>query len=138
MTDYPLTGVTVIDLGQIYQGPYATFLMAMAGARVIKVEPRQGEPARRRARVGGGGSVPMAMLNSNKDCITLNLKTETGRELLRRLVRKADVLLENYAPTVMDRLGVAATARASFGVYNTREDADVLVQALETVQEIFG
>ena len=110
MTDYPLTGVTVIDLGQIYQGPYATFLMAMAGARVIKVEPRQGEPARRRARVGGGGSVPMAMLNSNKDCITLNLKTETGRELLRRLVRKADVLLENYAPTVMDRLGVGPEA----------------------------
>lgn len=110
MRDYPLTGVTVIDFGQIYQGPYATLLMALNGARVIKVEPRQGEPARRRAQVRGGGSVPMAMLNSNKDCITLNLKADRGRELLRQLVARADVVLENFAPTVMDRLGVGPEA----------------------------
>ena len=61
----PLTGVTVIDLGQIYNGPYCTFLMAMAGARVIKVEPRGGENLRRRAKVGGA-AVPFAMLNPTR------------------------------------------------------------------------
>lgn len=102
---YPLNGVTVLDFGQIYQGPYATFMMAMAGADVIKIEPLDGEPLRRRKKVDGG-SVPLAMLNSNKRAVTLNLKSEKGRELLLRMVKKADVLLENYAPTVMERLGV--------------------------------
>ena len=101
----PLTGVTVLDLGQIYQGPYACFLMAMAGADVVKVEPPTGEPTRRRAQTAGA-SLPLAILNSCKRAITINLKTEAGRDLLRDLVRHADVLLENFAPTVTDRLGV--------------------------------
>jgi crotonobetainyl-CoA:carnitine CoA-transferase CaiB-like acyl-CoA transferase len=101
----PLTGVTVLDLGQIYQGPYACFLMAMAGADVVKVEPPEGEPTRRRARYAGA-SLPMAILNSCKRGMTLNLKSPEGRALLLRLVAKADVLLENYAPTVTERLGV--------------------------------
>jgi CoA:oxalate CoA-transferase len=104
----PLDGVTVIDLGQVYQGPYAAFLMAKAGARVIKVEPRHGEPLRAREAVGGGASLPLAMLNSNKRAITLNLKTARGVELLKALASKADVLLENFAPGVMDKLGVGA------------------------------
>lgn len=102
----PLAGITVIDLGQIYQGPYATLLMAKAGARVIKIEPREGEPARLRAKVTKSATFPFAMLNSNKEGITLNLKEARGRELLKAMVAKADVLLENYAPGVMDRLGV--------------------------------
>jgi CoA:oxalate CoA-transferase len=104
----PLTGITVIDLGQIYQGPYAGLLLAKGGARVIKVEPRHGEPLRAREAVGGGASLPLAMLNSNKRAITLNLKTPRGVELLKALARKADVLLENFAPGVMDKLGVGA------------------------------
>ncbi len=104
----PLTGVTVIDLGQIYQGPYAGLLLAKAGARVIKVEPRHGEPLRVREAVGGGASLPLAMLNSNKQAITLNLKTPRGVELMKALARRADVLLENFAPGVMDKLGVGA------------------------------
>jgi len=102
----PLDGITVVDLGQIYQGPYATLLMAKAGARVIKIEPREGEPARLRAKVAKAATFPFAMLNSNKKGVTLNLKEPRGRELLKRMVAKADVLLENYAPGVMDRLGV--------------------------------
>jgi crotonobetainyl-CoA:carnitine CoA-transferase CaiB-like acyl-CoA transferase len=105
----PLEGVRVLDLGQIYQGPYACFLMAMAGADVVKVEPPDGEPTRRRAQVVGA-SLPMAILNSTKRGMTINLKTEAGRDVLRQLVATADVLLENYAPTVMDRLGVGAEA----------------------------
>jgi CoA:oxalate CoA-transferase len=101
-----LAGVTVLDFGQVYQGPYATLLMAQAGADVIKIEPPQGEPLRRRAPPGKSTTFPIAMLNSNKRAITLNLKHERGRALLFRMVEKGDVLLENFAPGVMDRLGV--------------------------------
>jgi crotonobetainyl-CoA:carnitine CoA-transferase CaiB-like acyl-CoA transferase len=102
----PLDGVTVIDLGQVYQGPYATLLMAKAGANVIKVEPPGGEPIRQRVHVSKGAAVPFAMLNANKRAITLNLKSEKGRDILKRLATNADILLENYAPGVMDRLGI--------------------------------
>ena len=104
----PLAGVTVLDLGQIYNGPYAAFLLARSGARVIKVEAPGGENMRRRSSVGAGAMLPFAMLNSNKEFITVNLKTEAGRELFRDLVRKADILIENFAPGVMDKLGVGA------------------------------
>jgi crotonobetainyl-CoA:carnitine CoA-transferase CaiB-like acyl-CoA transferase len=102
----PLAGITVLDFGQVYQGPYATLLMAQAGADVIKIEPPQGEPLRRRAPPGKSTTFPVAMLNSNKRAITLNLKHARGRDLLFRMVEKGDVLLENFAPGVMDRLGV--------------------------------
>ncbi|GAA0333738.1 hypothetical protein GCM10009087_49990 [Sphingomonas oligophenolica] len=102
----PLAGIRVIDFGQIYQGPYATFLMAKAGAEVIKVEPVTGEPSRQRRMVNKGATVPFEMLNANKKSVTLNLKSEAGRALLKRMISDADVLLENFAPGVMDRLGV--------------------------------
>ena len=100
----PLAGITVLDLTQIYQGPYCGFLMATAGADVIKIEPRGGE----RLRGAGGAKTQLsfATLNSNKKSITLDLKQERGKALLKELVQKADILLENYAPGVMDRLGV--------------------------------
>ena len=79
----PLSGVTVIDLTQIYNGPYATFMMAMAGADVIKIEPPGGEHLRRRGVVGGA-ALPFAMLNANKRAVTLNLKSERGRDLSAR------------------------------------------------------
>jgi CoA:oxalate CoA-transferase len=102
----PLDGVVVLDFGQVYQGPYATLLMAKAGADVIKIEPPQGEPLRRRAPRGKSTTFPIAMLNGNKRAITLNLKHPRGRELLFAMAKKGDVLLENFAPGVMDRLGV--------------------------------
>jgi CoA:oxalate CoA-transferase len=105
----PLAGITVLDFGQVYQGPYATLLMAQAGADVIKIEPPNGEPLRRRAPPGKSTTFPIAMLNSNKRAITLNLKHARGRDLLFRMARKGDVLLENFAPGVMDRLGVGWT-----------------------------
>ena len=104
---YPLSGLTVIDLSHVYNGPYATFLMAMAGAEVIKVEPLTGEHLRSRGDMGGA-AMPFAMLNSNKKPVTLNLKSEEGKELLREMVARADVLVENFAPGVMDRLGLGA------------------------------
>ena len=92
----PLDGITVIDFGQIYQGPYATFLMAKAGANVIKIEPLSGEPMRYRAKATKGAGLPIAMINANKRGITLNLKTQRGRELLKEMVERADILLEFY------------------------------------------
>ena len=97
----PLDGVVVLDLGQIYQGPYAGFLLAQSGARVIKVEPPQGESAR-----GRGPTLPFAMLNSGKECITLDLKSTEGVAQFKQLVRTADVVLMNYAPGVPERLGI--------------------------------
>src|SRR5438067_13774957 len=102
----PLAGIIVLDFGQVYQGPYATLLMAKAGADVIKIEPPQGEPLRRRAPPGKSTTFPIAMLNGNKRAITLNLKDERGRELLFRMAKQADVRLENFEPGVMERLGV--------------------------------
>jgi CoA:oxalate CoA-transferase len=100
-----LAGIRVIDLTQIFQGPYCAFLMAMAGAEVIKVEPLTGDRTRRRVE-SNVPPVSFAMLNSNKKSITLDLRSERGKEILKALVRDADVLLENYAPGVMDRLGL--------------------------------
>jgi len=103
----PLTGVRVLDLGHVFQGPYATFLMAMAGADIIKIEPPRGDMMRKRAR---DGDYPFRALNGCKRSIVLNLKTARGRELLLELSRTADVLVENFAPPVMPRLGLGPDA----------------------------
>ena len=149
---YPLQGVKVLDLGQIYNGPYATFLMAMAGADVIKVEPREGESLRVRGALGTG-KLPFAMLNSNKRCITLNLKPARGREILLALASRADVLLENFAPDAMERLGLgpdvllAANPRliyasgSGYGRSGPKRDdlaMDLTVQAAAGIMSVTG
>jgi CoA:oxalate CoA-transferase len=106
LTRLPLAGLVIIDFGQIFQGPYATLLLAKNGADVIKIEPPAGEPLRRRARPGTSATLPFAMLNQNKRAVTLNLKHPKGRELLFEMVKRADVLLENFSPGTMDDLGV--------------------------------
>ena len=148
----PLNGIRVLDLTQIYNGPYATFLMAMAGAEVIKVEPPGGEYLRRRdARAGA--DVPFAMLNGGKRSISLNLKSEKGLALFTDLVRGADVVAENYAPGVIDRLGVGYEAlRAANpsiilasgsgygqdGGYRDLPAMDLTVQAMSGVMSVTG
>lgn len=106
---YPFSGVVVLDLTQIYNGPYATFLLAQGGAEVIKIEPPGGEHLRKR-QGASGAAMPFAMLNANKRTMTLNLKADEGRELLIGLVKTADVLVENFAPGVMERLGLTEAA----------------------------
>ena len=106
MPNMPLAGYTILDFTQFYQGPYATFLAAKAGADVVKIEPPGGESLRLMAPPGKETSMPVAMLNANKRGITLNLKSDKGKDILKALVQKADALVENYAPGVMDRLGV--------------------------------
>lgn len=105
----PLDGLVVLDLGQIYNAPYATLLLALAGARVIKVEPRHGENLRGRTQ-GAGAGAPFVMLNSNKQGVTLNLRTDRGREILLQMADRADVLVENFRPGVTERLGIGPDA----------------------------
>ena len=148
----PLSGITVLDLGQIYNGPYCGYLLAMAGARVIKIEPPGGENMRGRAD-RPLASYPFMMLNGNKETITLNLKSERGKELLRGLAAQADVLLENFSPGTMDGLGVgsdvlralnpqliyaAATGFGSTGPHRDYLAMDVTVQAMTGVVAITG
>jgi CoA:oxalate CoA-transferase len=149
----PLEGITVLDLGQIYLGPYATLLLAKAGANVIKVEPIKGEPVRGRGEVRKGGLLPFAMLNSNKRGVTLNLKTERGRELFREMVKRSDILLENFAPGAMDSLGLgfsvlhelnprliyaSGTGYGLSGPDRDRLAMDVTVQAASGVMSVTG
>jgi CoA:oxalate CoA-transferase len=106
MTD-ALSGTVVLDLGQIYNGSYATFLMGAAGARVIKVEPLAGETLRRRGNKSSS-AYAFAMLNQCKESVTLNLKSDKGKAMFRELVCQADVLVENFAPDTMDGLQLGA------------------------------
>ena len=103
----PLRGVTVLDFGQVYNGPYCGFLLAQAGARVIKVESRVGEPLRTRAQATSA-SYPFSMLNGGKECLTLNIKSDEGQKLLKRLVLEVDVLLENFAPGTLQNYGLGS------------------------------
>src|SRR5215470_20327073 len=102
----PLAGLTVLDLGQIYNAPYCTLLLAHHGADVIKIEPPQGDVLRRLDRSPGGASYPFLMLNANKRGVTLNLKHAAGRDLFLRLTERADVVVENFAAGVMERLEI--------------------------------
>lgn len=99
-----LEGVTVLEMGQIYNVPYCALLLAHLGADVIKIEPLGGEPARHRA--GGQDATPFVMLNSGKLGVSLNLKTQRGRELMLALAAGADVLVENYRAGALDKLGL--------------------------------
>jgi formyl-CoA transferase len=105
MSTPPLSGIVVLDLTQIFNGPYATFLLAAAGATVIKIEPPGGEHLRKRT-VNKASQLPYAMLNAGKKSLMLDLKSAKGVEILLELAKKADVLVENFAVGVMDKLGL--------------------------------
>jgi CoA:oxalate CoA-transferase len=146
----PLSGVRVLDLGQVFQGPYAGFLMAMAGAEVIKIEPPHGDTSRRRAR---DGDYPFRALNGNKRGIVINLKTEGGRQLLMELAKTADILVENFAPGVMARLGLgadvllkinprlvyaSASGFGNTGPYAHKRALDLTIQAMSGLMSATG
>ncbi len=146
----PLKGIRVLDLGHVFQGPYATFLMAMAGAEVIKIEPPKGDMSRKRGR---DGDYPFRALNGCKRGMVLNLKTERGRELLLELAKSADVLVENFAPAVMPRLGLgadvllkanprliyaSASGFGSTGPYADKLALDLTIQAMSGMMSTTG
>ncbi len=109
LTSRPLDGIRVLELGQLIAGPFAGTLLAYFGAQVIKVEPpKTGDPIRQWRVLKNGTSLWWRSIGRNKQCITINLKTEEGRTLVRRLASKADVLIENFRPGTMERWGLGA------------------------------
>lgn len=149
-----LENLVVLDLCRVIAGPFCGAMLADMGARVIKVEvPGKGDDARAYAPHINGESLYYANLNRNKYGITLNMKTEEGKEILRDLVRKADILIENFRPGVMDRLGLgyeelkkinprliygAVSGFGSYGRYKDRPGYDIIAQAMGGLMSLTG
>ena len=103
----PLQGYRVLELAQIYAGPYCGLQLAHFGAEVIKIEPPgTGELLRKRPPAKHGTNYGFLMLNAGKKSVSLNLKDPRGRDILFRMLADADVLLENYAPGALERMGL--------------------------------
>lgn len=103
----PLENIRVLDIGTFIAGPFCATLMAEFGAEVIKVEPPGGDGLRRFGTMTDCGDTLVWLNESrNKKCITLNLKLEAGQELLRNLLREADVVIENFRPGVLEKWGL--------------------------------
>lgn len=156
MRPLPLVGVRVLDVSQVMAGPYACMLLADLGADVVKVEPPDGGDQTRGAmgfKLKGNDSMGFLNMNRNKRSITLNLKTDAGREVLFRMVKDADILIENYRPGVMKRLGIdyevlsklnPALVYASIsgfgqtGPWADRPGFDLMAQAMSGVMSVTG
>ncbi len=148
-----LSGIRVLDLGQIYNGSYCGMLLAFLGAEVIKLEPPTGENLRKRTEGQEVDSYAFNLLNLNKRGITLNLKHPRGKEILKDLVRKVDILVENFATGVMDQLGLGYEALreinprliyasgkgfGSTGPYSQYLAMDLTVQAMSGMMSVTG
>ncbi|MEE9137650.1 MAG: CoA transferase, partial [candidate division NC10 bacterium] len=150
-----LSGVKVLDLTRIISGPYGTMLLAFLGAEVIKIEePLEGDQARQTTLYYHDGlSAVFVAGNVGKKSVALNLKTERGRSLFLRLVEKADVVIDNFRPGTMDRLGlgyeslkavnprIIACSISGYGAWGPLKDApafDLTVQAMAGPMSITG
>lgn len=157
-----LQGIKILDLTQIYAGPYCSMLFADMGAEVIKIEPPWGEIIRDNpplVKQGEGGphdrsrSGYFLTLNRNKYGITLNLKHPRGVEIFKKLVKVGDVVLENYAPGVMKRLGIdypvlceinpriimcSISGFGQWGPYSERMSFDIIAQAMSGLMSVTG
>jgi CoA:oxalate CoA-transferase len=150
----PLSGVLVIDLTRVLAGPYCTMVLADLGARVIKVEePGRGDDARAIGPFVGDHSAYFMSLNRGKESIALDLKSTEDRGIFERLLARADVLVENFRPGAMERLGygwdelharfprLIAAGTSGFGQtgpYAERPAYDVVAQAMGGIMSITG
>src|SRR5712692_9058610 len=150
----PLSGIAVVDLSRILAGPYCTLLMAELGARIIKVEPPgKGDDARHYGPFIAGKSSYFMSVNRGKQSIALDLKAEADRRIFERLLERADVLVENFRPGTMEKLGygwetlharypkLVYAAASGFGHTgpSSKEPAyDMVVQGLGGIMSITG
>jgi CoA:oxalate CoA-transferase len=150
----PLSGITVIDLTRVLAGPFCTLLLADLGARVIKVEqPGKGDDSRAYGPFIKGKSGYFAAQNRGKESIALDLKIPADLAILHRLLRKADVLVENFRPGTMARLGLgwdalkeryprliyaATSGFGQTGPYAERPAYDVIAQAMSGMMSLTG
>jgi len=149
-----LEGVTVLDLGRVLATPYCGMLLADMGARVIKIElPGRGDDSRKNGPFLKGESAYFMNVNRNKEGITLNLKSEEGKRIFKELVKKADIVIENYRPGVMKKLGLdyevlreinpaivygAASGFGQYGPYSSRAGYDIVGQAMSGMMSTTG
>ena len=147
-----LDGIRILDLTRVLAGPFATMLLADLGAEVIKLEvPLTGDDSRQFPPFQGGESAYFMSINRNKKSLVLNLKSEEGKQTFLRLVRKCDVLVENFRPGTMERLGLgyeqlrmeqpgliyaAVSGYGQTGPYSQRPAYDAVVQALGGLMSI--
>ena len=149
-----LSNITILDLTRVLAGPYCTMILADMGANVIKIEmPGKGDDTRNYGPYKNGESMYYANVNRSKKSITLNLKSQEGKEMFLEMVKKADVVVENYRPGVMDKLGlgydvlskvndqivyVAISGFGSYGPYSERPGYDIIAQAMGGLMSITG
>lgn len=106
----PLEGLRVIDLTRVLSGPFCTMILGDLGADVIKIEPPKGDPVRAQGTLTEGHSGYFAGFNRNKRSVVLDLYSDAGKSVLRRLLADADVLVENFRPGTLDKLGLTEAA----------------------------
>ena len=149
MSSGPLEGFKILDLSSVVSGPMASVMLADQGADVIKVEPPGwGDGIRRLGASRNGLSSIYAMINRNKRSLALNFKHPRGKELLMKLVAQSDVLLQNYRPGKLDRIGLgysdlkkvnedliytSISGMGSVGPYATQRVYDYVIQGLSGV-----
>ena len=151
----PLAGMVVLDLTQIMAGPVCTMLLADMGADVIKIErPNGGDDTRRMGPPYAGGlAAGFLALNRNKRSLALNLQDDRGRQVFRRLLETADVVVENFRPGVMERLGLgyaelvqdrpslvycSISGFGGTGPYRNRGGFDLVAQGMSGLMSITG
>ncbi|HEV8438068.1 MAG TPA: CoA transferase [Methylomirabilota bacterium] len=150
----PLSGVRVVDLTRILAGPFCSMLLADMGAEVIKIEPPgEGDPVRQQGIIVAGLSWYFAQFNRNKKSITLDLYSEEGKAILARLIERADVLVENFRPGVLARMGFdearlrqlnpdlvvcGINGYGSAGPYADRPSFDFIAQAMSGFMSVNG
>jgi formyl-CoA transferase len=139
-----LEGIKVLDLSQFLSGPRCTQLLADAGAEVIKIEPPGGEVTRFLVMLIPGSDRILSILNRNKKCITLDLRKEEARSVFKQMVERADVLVENFKPGTMEKMGIgydvlkkinprivygSVTGFGQYGPHSQRGAFDIIAQA---------
>ena len=147
MTDAPLSGLTVVDLTQFEAGPSCTEALAWHGADIIKVEePRRGDPGRLSiSERPDMDSLYFVLLNANKRSVTCNLKSEAGKDILRRLIERADIVVENFAPGTIEIRAInprcifaQVKGFADDGPHADYRSFDMIAQATGGVMSITG
>lgn len=150
----PLSGFRILDLTRIISGPFCTSLLADMGAEVIKIEtPGEGDPVRAQGVIRDGLSWYFANYNRNKKSVTLDLYSEEGKAVLRRLIAECDVIVENYRPGVMQKMGLGDEALKALkpdiihcsingfgttGPYRDRPAFDFIAQAMSGFMSLNG
>lgn len=152
--DRPLSKIRVLDLTQFLSGPYATQILGDLGADIIKLEPPQGDPIRVvPPHFVGADSLYFLCINRNKRCVAVDMKVPEGRELVKKLALESDIVMENFRPGVLERLGLSANALrkekpsliwcsisgfGQDGPYRNKPAYDMIVQALSGGMSLTG